>query len=193
MQVYEAHDRTGAHTACPCLLDAQPGPATAQSLLYPSSWTHGSYMQRHTGTHSSMRPHTHSKPTPKQMCPDTTCRAGLIDHTSAPPSISLCMCTPPLPTPLLSLLPPPAATGTSAPSPSPPLTALCCSDTGFNKFALVVTSRMWPWGGECPAAPDFTCLYVNHGHGLHQTFEYNFPTSTPVVEEVSGPGPPPWH
>lgn len=39
----------------------------------------------------------------------------------------------------------------------PPLHALsgpCCSNTGYNKFALVVTLRMWPWGGECPAAPN---------------------------------------
>lgn len=72
-----------------------------------------------------------------------------------------------------------------------PLDALCCSDTGFNKFALVVTSRMWPWGGECPAAPDCTCLYVNHGHSLRQTLSTTFPPLPQSWSEAGGSGPPP--
>lgn len=166
-------------------------PAPTGDCLTPFSWTRGSYMQRHTGTHSSMQPHTCSNPTAKQMCPSTnvqTWAQGPQVHSPFRQHVHLHTSFPPLP---FHFYPSPAAAGNSVPSLSPPLVALCCSDTGFNKFALVMTSRMWPWGGECPAAPDCTCLYVNHEHSLRQTLGTTFLPLPQPWSEAGGSGPTP--
>lgn len=100
-----------------------------------------SYMQRHTGTHSSMQLHT---PPRGRMCPNSAATLGT--QTCLPQSTCRWPCTLAVAHPHHQPLP--------AQHHPPPhaLTAPSCSDTGYNKFALVVTSRMWPWGGECPAA-----------------------------------------
>lgn len=191
MRVCEAQDRTGAHTACSCLLCAQPGRVTAQPFLLPAHG-HTAHICGDTQAHAHLCGPTPA-PTPHpsrcarynmQSCAHrphahTTFGQHRHVHTSSfhsfpshPPSSS--------------------SYWHLSTTPSPPLAALCCSDTSFNKFALVVTSRMWPWGGERPAAPDFTCLYVNHGHSLCQTLSTTFLPLLQPWSEVGGPGPPPW-
>lgn len=141
----------------PCLPASPPPPTTR--LIYAE--TH-----RHTLMHAA--PHTAPGRTPERMCPDP---AGQLRYTDPHRPLAYAPAHPPS-IPFAPL--PPASSlqrlSTSAPAPDHPppraLAAPCCSNTGYDKFALVVTSRMWPWGGECPAAPDRTCLYVNHGHGL---------------------------
>lgn len=72
--------------------------------------------------------------------------------THPPPSTLFPPCTPSISLSQLSTIP--SLPPTARPPTANALTAPCCSNTGYNKFALVVTSRMWPWGRECSAAPN---------------------------------------
>jgi hypothetical protein len=192
MQVCEAHDRRGytqpAHASF--YIPAWIGDCSAPSLI--PALGHMAHICRDTQARTHLCGPTPA-PTPQPSRCALVQRANPGSRTTCPYRLPSAyapayLLSPPHPCPFH---PPPAAAGDSVPSPSPPLAALCCSDTGFNKFALVVTSRMWPWGGECPAAPDCACLYVNHGHNLRQTLSTTFLPLPQPWSEAGGSGPPP--
>lgn len=149
-----------------------------------SSSHHAAHICRDTQAHAHYAaPHTAPIRATERMCPDPAGPLRRADHRPAP-TTCICTCTPALhPLPFAPLLPasPASLPGLSTIPPSCP-PAPCCSNTGYNKFALVVTSRMWPWGGECPTAPDCTCLYVNHGHSLRRTLSMPLTHSTDFRE-----------
>lgn len=150
-------ERRRRDIACPLL--GSSCPAGPGCYLSPSTH-HRTHICRGTQAHTHLCSPTHGMGQGGgggAMCPDTaaapgpqTCTPATIYsqmplHTPHPPLLSPC-------TPSISL-----SQLSTTPPPPPPLHALsgpCCSNTGYNKFALVVTSRMWPWGGECPAAPN---------------------------------------